>query len=87
MEHLCEPEIIVGRLEIDGKTVIGPIEHCPECDRREPLQDLSCRDHTWHEHPGWATFYAWCRGMQKTHAQVQCPECQLWKIWLPKETS
>ncbi len=33
---------------------------------------------------GYGAFMDFANKMSKTHAQVRCPSCGLWKIWLPK---
>ena len=29
--------------------------------------------------------HAWAEKMRKTHKQVMCPECRLYRIWVPKD--
>lgn len=33
---------------------------------------------------GYNEWHEWARKASKTHAQVRCPCCGLWKVWLPK---
>jgi len=43
----------------------------------------TCADHT--EGPaGYIQASAWADEMLKTHKQLLCGECLLWKIWVPK---
>jgi len=43
----------------------------------------TCADHT--EQPtGYIQASAWADEMLKTHKQLICGECLLWKIWVPK---
>lgn len=30
-------------------------------------------------------WHAWAEAMQATHDQQQCPGCDLWVIWTPKD--
>lgn len=42
-----------------------------------------CKDHT----PcpdGYMAWHSWAREKSRTHAQVKCGQCGLYKIWLPK---
>lgn len=42
-----------------------------------------CVDHT--EGPsGYGAAEEWAEEMSKTHKQLICGECLLWKIWVPK---
>jgi len=34
--------------------------------------------------PGYMDRYEWAQMAMKTHAQVRCPHCGLWAVWLPK---
>lgn len=77
----CDIRWVVGKLEIGGKTVVGPLEVCDACNSREPIEHIGCADHE----PGPMTLDE-IKLRQQTHAQVQCPECQLWLIWMEKET-
>ncbi len=35
---------------------------------------------------GYMAWHAWAERMAITHRQLQCPECGLWAIWVPKGT-
>lgn len=60
-------------------------------DRKPTLTDaeielsasMSCADHT--ESPiGYTQASYWAEEMEKTHKQLICGECLLWKIWVPR---
>lgn len=61
--------------DYDGeKYPIPPLPIVPsksEC-RHTPIPEVY---HSWYE---------WCERASKTHAQVRCPRCSRWAIWLPK---
>lgn len=76
------PFVLAGfvQVHIDGHAMVV----CPACAGGGwPGKPLTCADHTpsperylaWHE---------WADKMTKTHKQIQCPECQMWMIWIPK---
>jgi hypothetical protein len=47
-----------------------------ECGGHEGWDALAPR-----EYEAWAT---WANDMARTHRQVRCPSCGLWKLWVPK---
>jgi hypothetical protein len=47
---------------------------------------LDCSHHAPDEPPGYIDRSDWFREKGKTHQQFVCPQCGLWKIWLPKES-
>lgn len=36
------------------------------------------------EPSGYLAWFEWAEQKAKTHDQLQCPHCKLWKIWVPK---
>lgn len=34
---------------------------------------------------GYVDWQCWAEWKARTHRQEQCPVCQLWAIWIPKE--
>lgn len=36
---------------------------------------------------GYLAWHEWAEKMAKTHQQRQCPGCELWVIWEPKEST
>ncbi len=36
---------------------------------------------------GYEERVVWMRNMGRTHTQMHCPECGLWAIWIPRNTS
>ncbi len=34
---------------------------------------------------GYVAWHKWAEEKAKTHAQVRCPYCELYEIWIPKE--
>lgn len=43
------------------------------------------RLHTKDQPYGYLAWHTWAAKMQKTHDQVQCPDCGRWEIWVPKD--
>lgn len=37
------------------------------------------------EPSGYLQWHAWARKMQRTHRQVRCSGCGLFKIWIPRQ--
>lgn len=35
---------------------------------------------------GYIAWHEWAEMKSRTHRQVRCPGCALWKIWVPKVT-
>ena len=57
--------------------------------RPEPLSLADrqpCSDSHTPSPPGYLDWHAWAERMAKTHKQQRCPECNLWAIWVPKQT-
>lgn len=40
--------------------------------------------HTPNQPRGYLQWHSWAHEASKTHAQVRCPHCGLWQVWLPK---
>ena len=36
---------------------------------------------------GYLEWHAWAEEKSKTHYQQLCPDCALWVIWVPKEST
>lgn len=48
-----------------------------------PVEKYKC-NHT-PQPEQYATWHEWARKASKTHAQVRCPGCGKWTVWLPKK--
>jgi hypothetical protein len=46
---------------------------------------LGCDMHAANEPLDYRERWEWSKQMYKTHLCVQCPQCGLWKVWLPRE--
>ena len=81
----CETEaplVIAKHQPEPWKSVHAVMTDC-DCGRQPMTGKFSCAEHTYgpDNYFGW---HEWATNMQKTHRQVQCDECTLWHIWLPK---
>ena len=45
---------------------------------------LGCKDHRPDEPRGYVDRLEWTKRMYRTHLQVRCPECDLYKCWVPR---
>lgn len=45
----------------------------------------TCKDHTPDQPNLYLAWHEWANRMSKTHRQVKCRECGLYKIWVPKQ--
>jgi hypothetical protein len=43
----------------------------------------ACQQHT-PEPNGYLRWHSWADRMARTHRQLRCPDCGLYKIWVPK---
>ena len=43
---------------------------------------MRCEDHEKDVPKGYIQFFEWCKEKSKTHKQIKCPECGLYKIWV-----
>lgn len=55
----------------DGRLVV-PNPECPNAAEHTPMP------------PGYVERFEWANELKKTHRQVQCPECHLYNIWIPR---
>ena len=47
---------------------------------------MDCTNHT--KCPsGYIQWHPWAEKKNKTHRQIKCSDCSLYKIWIPRETS
>lgn len=48
-----------------------------------PMPRTTCQDHN-HPELSYAASFEWAAKKGKTHRQIKCQECGLYKIWVPK---
>ena len=46
---------------------------------------VDCKNHTNEDPDGYIQWHEWAKNKGKTHKQIKCQECGLYKIWIKKE--
>ncbi len=57
------------------------------CGVGDPVADCSdCPNNAEHTPSprGYLPWHEWAEAMSKTHRQVRCPGCGLWKVWVAR---
>lgn len=82
MRHLTTNAKAIGaQRQLTGASPYDQNQEGRQASTAVPIHAMKCSKHT-KAPSGYMEWYYWAERKSKTHKQIKCPDCGLFKIWI-----